>query len=275
MIKKQKTIQPVSSKPVMAPAASAKGKPMKGRLFVFIILIVVVAAGALAIVQQFKYNGRMGQRGENWRKVSSNAPLQKDDIQGLIKRISDLIVIKADEEPTVATVQDANLLRQNNPLFYQDAENGDRLLVWSDKAVLYSTRMDKLLSVMPIALLNASQQAANQTVGNQPPQPTSDQQQTTVLSENAKIQVLNGTATPGMAKKLSAVLAQNQIKVATMGDAKDKTYAKTIIVKLSDKPLTATLQALQTVLNAEVVSAPSAEKGLSGDVAIIVGTDFK
>jgi len=274
MIKKQKTIQPVSSKSVMAPSAKAKGTPIKGRLFIFVILIVVVAAGALAIVNALKYNGQNAQQGNNWRKVAANTPLQKDDIQGLINRVSNLIVVKSDEQPTVATVQDANLLKQNNPLFYQDAENGDRLLVWSDKAVLYSTRMDKLLSVMPIALLNANQPTSTQPIGNQPA-PAANASQTTVQSENARIQVLNGTQTPGMAKKLSAMLAQNQIKVATIGDAAQKNYSKTIIIKLSDKPLTATLQALQTSLNAEVVAAPVAEKGLSGDVAIIVGADFK
>ena len=78
--------------------------------------------------------------------------LTADDISTLIAKVARHIVIRTDEKPTVATIQDAQILRTQNPDFYKDAKNGDRLLIWSDKAVLYSTSQDKILSVLPIRI---------------------------------------------------------------------------------------------------------------------------
>ncbi len=73
------------------------------------------------------------------------------DLETLLERVSRLIIVPRGETPTVATVDDANAMRLQDPSFYRDAENGDRVLVWSDKAVLYSMSHDALLAVLPIA----------------------------------------------------------------------------------------------------------------------------
>lgn len=52
---------------------------------------------------------------------------------------------------TVATVMNADGLRQANPIFYQFASNGDKVLIYIDRAVLYSPEIDRVLDVVHFA----------------------------------------------------------------------------------------------------------------------------
>ncbi|MBP9748867.1 hypothetical protein KBD18_01550, partial [Patescibacteria group bacterium] len=56
------------------------------------------------------------------------------DINRLLENVRAHIVINTAEDPTVATVENAETLRQQNPLFYKDVQTGDKLIVWSDRA---------------------------------------------------------------------------------------------------------------------------------------------
>lgn len=257
--------------------ASETAAPKRNYFVPIILFVVVMTAVALMVGNRFK--GKDKQVDALSQKPDTiETRMKTEDVKSLVERVSQLIKINAGEQPTVATVQDADLLRQSNPSFYQDAQNGDRLLVWSDKAVLYSTQNDKLLAVMPIV---ASQQ---NTINGQPATPTdtdatsttstSATQATSVEGEQAKIQVLNGTTVAGMAKKMSTKLQDMKLTVVNVGDAKLKTYDKTVIIKRATEPMTATLKALADGLNAQVVDARNEETGLTGDVVVIVGADF-
>ena len=48
----------------------------------------------------------------------------------------------------VATVVKADDLRQANPVFYQFAKEGDKVLIYSDRAILYDPVADKVLDVL-------------------------------------------------------------------------------------------------------------------------------
>lgn len=197
----------------------------------------------------------------------------------LVAKVAKHIIVKTDEKPTVATVQDPEALKKTNPFFYEQAQAGDRLLVWSDKAVLYSESKDRILSVLPIQLLSAV------ASGGQPqpapaPAPESAEATTTaaetVQSEPVTIEIRNGTLTPGLAGNLAEKLKAADIEtVLKPRDASKKDYAKTIISKVSDKEMDSAIQAILGVVNAETVDLPSQESGVKGDILIIVGDDYK
>lgn len=56
-----------------------------------------------------------------------------------------------EEDPTIATITDAENLIQQQP-FYAGAQNGDKLLIFPNakKAIIYSEARDKLINVGPI-----------------------------------------------------------------------------------------------------------------------------
>lgn len=276
MIKKQRAPKAESPKVVETEVK----QPSKGKttLYLALLLVVVLTGVALMISQKMKARQEIGKAGKVPGTVQNQdkgqaKPMEKTDISALVGRVSQLILIKTDEDPTIATVQDANTLRASNPVFYKDAQNGDRLLVWSDKAVLYSTTQDKLLAVMPIVSNQngiTGQSATSTTTTNNGAQASAGD----VASEKAVVDVRNGTLVAGQAKTMSALLKSKGIAVGTVGDAKVKNYEKTVIIKLTDKEMPATLSALKQALNAEVVELPAAETGLKGDFAVIVGKNF-
>ena len=256
------------------PLAEPQKKPSnKNFAFIAIILVVLLTAFALMAANALKKgktdNGAamqqttdVGQQGDRTQKV---------DIQSLVSRVSQLIMVKTDEQPTVATVQDADILRQGNPLFYKDAENGDRLLVWSDKAVLYSVKLDKLLAVMPIAMGQSTQTTSTSMTTQSQTTSTAS----TVASEKAVIEVRNGTMTVGLGKKLASLLKSQGLEAKIVTDAQKKNYTETVIYKISDKPLDATLAALVQATKAKILETPTTETGVKGDVLVVVGSDYK
>jgi len=265
MIKKQSTTSKSSKIAINNESAVKNRAPAKSKSYFYIALIIIVVFTAAVLMAVNSFNRMRDQ--EKARNQQTQINKDTSNTQYVISRVASLIHVKEDETPTVATIEDINILKSNNPIFYQFAENGDKLLIWSDKAVLYSTKQDKLLSVMPIDM--AIQNQATTTSETITQTSTS-----TVASENASIQVRNGTRTAGLATKMSTKLKVLDLKVSNVTDAKSKDYENTIIVKLTDKDMPATLEALQKVTGASVVSAPAAETNLGGDFVVIVGNNF-
>lgn len=184
----------------------------------------------------------------------------------LVGRVARHIAINVNEEPTIATVQDPESLRATDLDFYKDAAIGDRLLVWSDKAVLYSEARDLILSVLPIHLTNSEILASSAAQ-------TSDQ----IKSEGAKIEIRNGTRRTGLGKSFADKLAKLSLgfDVLKPRDAVKKNYAQTIIVKISDKSFPETeRQLLQVLGNVTLQTLPTAETNVKGDYLVILGADY-
>lgn len=59
------------------------------------------------------------------------------------------IMLLPQEEPTIATVVNVDRLKQENPLFYKDAENGDRLFLFvqNRQAILFRPQANKIINI--------------------------------------------------------------------------------------------------------------------------------
>lgn len=277
MIKKQKSAKNEPIKPIAVESFQQKGKNSTV-FYVILLLIILVTAAVLMVLNQFrnKQQPKDNQQNVKTEAVDKVVPMEKNDILALISSVSNLILINNDEEPTIATVQDADSLRISNPSFYKDAENGDRLLVWSDKAVLYSTKMNKLLAVMPIFgnttnTLNVTATSTSWTAS------TTVMATSTIQAENAVVDVRNGTSVAGRAKLMANLIKAQNIKTGVIGDAINRNYEVTAIFNLSDKPFTATLKALVETTKGQIKDISDAEKAVykgMGDIVIVAGKDF-
>lgn len=76
---------------------------------------------------------------------------QTAETRNLINDISRLIVLPADEQPTIATVSDPQLLKDQP--FFAKAKKGDKVLIYSksNKAILYDPVAKKILEIAPLA----------------------------------------------------------------------------------------------------------------------------
>lgn len=100
------------------------------------ILIILIVFGALLYFGIQVY--------DRWKVA------QFDQNEVLLERLSKLTDIPELEVPTIATVTNANMVR--NQLFFKEALNRDKVVIYkeSKKAILYRPSTDKIISVAPI-----------------------------------------------------------------------------------------------------------------------------
>ncbi len=72
------------------------------------------------------------------------------EVANLVETVSKLILLPANENPTVATVTDPAPL--SNQPFFANAKTGDKVLIYTSakKAILYSPDENKIVEVAPI-----------------------------------------------------------------------------------------------------------------------------
>ncbi|MCC7357038.1 LytR C-terminal domain-containing protein [Candidatus Uhrbacteria bacterium] len=249
---------------IEVPVASQTDMPASKKINPFaaaLLIIIVLVAGGLFV----KNTLAAKKVAEKSTPTEQAEPAKKDEVQETIRRVAKHIKVKTDEVPTVATVQDADLLRKNNPIFYQYAQSGDRLVIWSDKAILYSPTEDILLSVMPVTV-NPSEVKTE----------TAPQEQATP-KEQAVIEVRNGSGVAGLGKAVTEKLKEVHLEVLPPGDAKSKLgYPKTIMIIKPGKEIPNIVKEIQQVTGAEISTALNEdETAMKGDVLVILGSDKK
>lgn len=183
-------------------------------------------------------------------------------LQALVDTVKRYAVVPDTEVPKVATIQDITLVRPQNPLLYRDAQNGDRVLLWRDTAVIYSSARDRVLVVLPIS------PSTSPATTTSPAAKTSSTQK-----EQATIEVRNGSRISGAAAAMVSQLSAAGLSVFPATDAQSTSYLKTVIVERSNKAFPQTLQTIRTITKAQVVAQPAKEKDLKGDFLIILGAD--
>ncbi len=106
---------------------------------VVLVLIIVVALGVGYGV--YKYPSKFGLA------LPSETQSQVE-VSELISKVSALIELPSDEQPTIATVSDVEALRQTQP-FFSKAENGDRVLIFTGakRAIVYREATNKIIDV--------------------------------------------------------------------------------------------------------------------------------
>lgn len=80
----------------------------------------------------------------------------QQEVKALVAKVSQLMVLPANETPTVATITNADQLK-NQP-FFANAQNGDKLLAYmqAKEAILYRPSINKIIEVAPV-VINSNQ----------------------------------------------------------------------------------------------------------------------
>lgn len=75
---------------------------------------------------------------------------KQDEIKSLVDKVSKLYLIPKGEEPTIATVSDPEVLKDQS--FFTLSEKGDKVFIFKNagRAVLYRPSIDKIIEVAPI-----------------------------------------------------------------------------------------------------------------------------
>lgn len=195
---------------------------------------------------------------------SSTEKLSDAQVSALVARIGQFMVVPSDEKPSVAVIKDAATLAQQQS-FYQGAKDGDVLLIYSSRAVIYDPKADKLVNVGPISRTETTASASASITPAVSPTPE-------VKPEKSTIDVRNGTTTAGLAGKTASDLKKNSwVTSAVAGDAKG-TYTATVIVDRTAGKKPGALATLEKLFGVKAVQAlPTGEQASTADFVVIVG----
>lgn len=120
-----------------APAKRRRFSPV---LLLMWVLILGLGAGL----------GYMVWINQGLRTPAGQAKLTEQLTQAVVDKVAAILLVPADETPTVAQIDDPDKLRQEDAAFYADAKKGDYILLYKTRAVLYRESENKIIKEAPI-----------------------------------------------------------------------------------------------------------------------------
>ncbi len=191
------------------------------------------------------------------------------EVEDLTATIGQFVELPQDEKPTLATVADKEKL--SDQAFFQKAENGDKVLIYSQsgKAILYRPSTKKIVDMTTLnADTSGKTSANNQTEQTQATDSESSQQ---TLPERVNVALYNGSTKIGVTdtveKEMSSI---TDIEVTTKEKAVKNDYVGTVVVDISGKnPQKA--QEITDALGAKLGNLPAGEVTPQADIAVIIG----
>lgn len=103
----------------------------------FLVLALIAVGGASAgIYYYFQYNA-----------AAKRAKDPQAEVKEILAKVGNLIELPEGEEPTVATVQDADQIRSQP--FFTKAQNGQRVILYTNArlAILFDEKANKIINV--------------------------------------------------------------------------------------------------------------------------------
>ena len=227
-------------------------------LVVALVLVTVLVVGLFFVVIHFKSKPSGGRKGESIansleKQGQKGQEMTDAEIKLLIQKVGKLILLPADVDPMIATIEDVDKLKIDQP-FFQNAENGDKVLIYKNKALVYSSKKNVLINVGPV--YTDSLAGNKESVVDLEP---------VILN----LEVRNGTSVVGAGGRIANELgAKEEYKVIDISNAANKDYEETIIVNLSGNDVSALEKEFGVTAITEL---PEGELSSQSDVVVIIG----
>ncbi|MEK7594957.1 MAG: hypothetical protein AAB436_04950 [Patescibacteria group bacterium] len=113
----------------------------KSKAFVVVIVVLIAALPAF----YFYNKSRVAEQ-----RLNDPNTANQQVINAVVKKVSHLMLLPTDEQPTLATISDAS--KTKGQPFFTNAKNGDKLLVFTNarKAILYRPSTNLIIEVAPL-----------------------------------------------------------------------------------------------------------------------------
>lgn len=227
---------------------------LKNNLIPTIIIILLVALGAAGY---FLYNSQKNPQAIK-TTIQGQQILNQDEVKRLVAEVGKIIKLPRGEEPSVATVTDVNKLKDQ--AFFADGKNGDHVLLYPNakKVILYDPQSKKIVNIAPLTATGSANVSSASATPTQ-----------------AKIGLLNGTPTAGLASRIEAEIRKSfpQAEIVVKDNAVKTNYDKTIVIMLNPAAKDASVN-LAAALKAPMGDFPVGEnKPVGVDLVVIIGKD--
>lgn len=124
-----------------------------GQIFLVAVLGVLVTSTAVsgaiayAVYQQSQVSYDASASSD---LVSSTATSQSDQYLSLDSKVRSMILITTDEAPRITMITNIEQHRLGNPSFYAEAQNGDFVLFYSSKVVIFREAPELIVNVSSV-----------------------------------------------------------------------------------------------------------------------------
>lgn len=240
-------------------------------IIISIIILVVLGLGALSFYFYSQYKKASNE-------LNSTA---KDEVSVISRNIGKFMELP-NETPTLATVTDKEKLQDQ--VFFQNAQNGDKVLIYSQaqKAILYRPSTSKVVEVTSLiskkqegipaesdsqGSQEETEEQANVPEQSESPVPSQDEEK---IIKKARVTVYNGTTTKGLAKSLGEKISMLEgVESVSTGNA-IKNYSKNIVVDLTGDNSDLSNSIVEAI-SGEIGDLPEGEKKPDADILVIGG----
>ena len=125
-------------------SASKDAKKMNmNPMMMAMVAVVVVALGVAA----FFWNEAREANSQSDEAVAARNAEESAEVVGNLDKI---LLTESESEPTVARVEDPELLQNANPDFYKNVAEGDYLILYPQRAIIYRNSEDRIINIAPI-----------------------------------------------------------------------------------------------------------------------------
>ncbi len=145
--------------------AEVTGK--KSNFGVLLLALLVLAFGGAAGYLYYQYSLSQDELSK-LKDPGYLSTLQEQQVETTLQRLG-LIMLLPEENPTVATLIDADALRKENESFYKNAQNGDKLIIYTQQAILFREEENKVINVAPV-FIEPNQETTDTTNETQTPE---------------------------------------------------------------------------------------------------------
>ena len=123
--------------------------------WVVVLLLLVVSIGAAI----YFWNDAQEAKSNSPEAVAAR---NQEESTQIVSNLSAILFIESESDPTVARVEDPETLKAANPDFYSNAQTGDYLILYPQRAIIYRAEENKIINIAPIidaSRLNSSQES--------------------------------------------------------------------------------------------------------------------
>ncbi len=237
---------------------STCGKGALKNCIIFLVFAALIGACAWLFVN---YNN--AQKQVDYLSSLTPEDINEKATDELLEKIGKLILLPEDKQATISTIQDIEKLVEGEP-FFEKAQNGDKVIIYNDRAIIYSPARNILVNVGPVYTQENNSQGANENL-------EIDQTNIPFAEEIITLEIRNGSETPGLATELNDKLSEMEgYKIINVSNAAREDYDKNILVNLSGKDI----NNLEEDLGTQAVNfLPTGETQSTADAVIILGNE--
>jgi hypothetical protein len=151
-------IQPEGNSQKKSETKKSNGSIFNLPTIVTTLLVIIVVALGGAVFYLFKERQDYKNELNKLQDPAYLEQIQKEQNQQIVEGIRKIMLLP-EEEPAIFTIVDNEGLKKENPEFYKNSVNGDRILVFSKMAVIYRDAENKIINVAPVVMEENGQAA--------------------------------------------------------------------------------------------------------------------